>query len=176
VEKEINGERVPLPMIINKANEQSIESITSLISESKKEVLSGKDVVIHRKSTIGDRLYYHMPGFIRLFVWKFLLNHPRLVFRQMGNVAITSLGMMAKINGWFIPISIHPISFGIGAIIKKPVVVNDEIKIREIMNMTILIDHDVVDGASMARFISELTKNIEKGIFLESELNIMSQV
>jgi len=34
------------------------------------------------------------------------------------------------------------------------------------MNITVLMDHDVIDGASMARFINELTKNIETGIFL----------
>lgn len=84
----------------------------------------------------------------------------------MGNVAITSLGMYGKINGWFLPISIHPICFGVGSIIKKPIVIKDKIEVREIMNITVLMDHDVIDGASMARFINELTKNIETGIFL----------
>jgi pyruvate/2-oxoglutarate dehydrogenase complex dihydrolipoamide acyltransferase (E2) component len=32
--------------------------------------------------------------------------------------------------------------------------------------MTILLDHDVIDGAPMARFIKKLSKNIENGIFL----------
>ena len=32
--------------------------------------------------------------------------------------------------------------------------------------MTILLDHDVIDGAPMARFIRELVVNIEKGIEL----------
>ncbi|MGM0498153.1 MAG: 2-oxo acid dehydrogenase subunit E2 [Bacteroidota bacterium] len=36
-------------------------------------------------------------------------------------------------------------------------------KIREILNMTILIDHDVIDGAYMVRFLKELTRNIEMG-------------
>jgi pyruvate/2-oxoglutarate dehydrogenase complex dihydrolipoamide acyltransferase (E2) component len=84
----------------------------------------------------------------------------------MGNVSITSLGMVGKINGWFIPISIHPICFGIGSIIKKPVVKDDKIEIGEILNITVLMDHDVVDGAPMARFIKDLSKNIENGIFL----------
>ncbi len=34
------------------------------------------------------------------------------------------------------------------------------------LNMTILLDHDVMDGAPMVRFISALTKNIESGIEL----------
>jgi pyruvate/2-oxoglutarate dehydrogenase complex dihydrolipoamide acyltransferase (E2) component len=32
--------------------------------------------------------------------------------------------------------------------------------------MTVLLDHDVIDGAQMARFISDLSKNIERGIKL----------
>lgn len=84
----------------------------------------------------------------------------------MGNVAVTSLGMYGKINGWFIPISIHPICFGIGAVVKKPVVVDDKIEIGEIMNLTVLVDHDVIDGGTVARFINALNNNFENGLFL----------
>jgi pyruvate/2-oxoglutarate dehydrogenase complex dihydrolipoamide acyltransferase (E2) component len=84
----------------------------------------------------------------------------------MGNVVVTSLGMYGKINGWFVPISIHPVCFGIGSVMKKPVVKDDNIEIRDILNLTVMIDHDVIDGGSMARFISALNKNIEAGMFL----------
>lgn len=40
---------------------------------------------------------------------------------------------------------------------------DNDIKIREILNMTILIDHDVIDGAPMVRFLNDLTKYIETG-------------
>ena len=82
----------------------------------------------------------------------------------MGNVAFTSIGMMGKVNGWFIPISVHPICFGVSSMIKKPAVIDDKIEIREMLNMTILLDHDVIDGAPMARFVSDLTKNVESGL------------
>ena len=101
---------------------------------------------------------------MRRSVWKILLGNPKLAFRKMGNVVITSVGMMGKLNGWFIHRSVHPISFGIGSVLKKPVVIHDEIKIREILNMTILVDHDLIDGASMVRFLNDLTREIENGI------------
>jgi pyruvate/2-oxoglutarate dehydrogenase complex dihydrolipoamide acyltransferase (E2) component len=84
----------------------------------------------------------------------------------MGNVAFTSIGMMGSVDGWFIPISVHPICFGIGSIIKKPAVVDDRIEIREKLKMSILIDHDVIDGAPVARFINHLSGNIENGFNL----------
>lgn len=57
----------------------------------------------------------------------------------------------------------HPVSFGVGSVIMKPVVAGNEIKPREILNMTILVDHDVIDGAPMVRFLGDLTEFIESG-------------
>lgn len=163
VEKDLNGQKIPIPLIIEKANERSIESITKQICEARDQTLTDNDIVLHSKSSRLERCYYSLPGFVRRFFWQYLLWHPRLAYSKMGNVAITSVGMISRVNGWFIPISVHPICFGIGKISKKPVIINDKIEIREIMNITVLIDHDVVDGGLMARFINNLVDNIEKG-------------
>jgi pyruvate/2-oxoglutarate dehydrogenase complex dihydrolipoamide acyltransferase (E2) component len=163
VEKNINGQKVPIPLIIEKANERSIASITKQINDARDKELTDKDIVLHAKSNQFERIYYLLPGFVRRSFWRFFLMHPRLAFERMGNVAVTSIGMAGNVSGWFIPISVHPICFGISTIAKKPIVVDNKIEIREILNMTVLIDHDVIDGAPMARFISELSSNIEKG-------------
>ena len=166
VEKNLNGQKVPIPLIIEKTNEISIEAISMQINDAKNKQLSNKEIVLQKKADRLERIYYFLPRFIRRYVWKYLLRNPKLTFKKMGNVAITSIGMMGQIKGWFIPISIHPICFGLSSIIKKPTVIKDRIEIREILNMSILLDHDVIDGAPMARFISELSKNIENGLNL----------
>lgn len=166
VEKELNGKKVPIPLVIEKANERSIESITKQIREAKTQTLTDKDIVLQNKSNKLERFYYNLPGFLRRYFWRYLINHPLSAFNKMGNVAITSVGMIGNANGWFIPISVHPICFGIGKVSKKPAVVNDVVEIREILNLTVLLDHDVVDGGQMARFISKLSENIENGIEL----------
>lgn len=163
VEKEINGKKVPIPLLIKNANEKSIEEITLEIETARMQVLSGNDVVLHSKPKLYEQLYYYLPGFVRRMIWQIMLKNPGTAYKNMGNVSITSLGMMGKINGWFIPVSIHPISFGIGSIIKKAVVVDNEVKVREILNMTILLDHDVIDGAPMVRFVNDLCRAIENG-------------
>jgi pyruvate/2-oxoglutarate dehydrogenase complex dihydrolipoamide acyltransferase (E2) component len=163
VQKEIGDKKVPIPLVIKKTNEKSVTEITQEIEKSKNEILSDKDIVLNRKPKPYERLYYILPGCIRRSFWKFMLRHPRIAYKNMGNVAITSLVMAGHINGWFIHKSVHPISFGIGSIIKKPVVIENEIKIREILNMTILFDHDVIDGTPFARFLKDLSKSIEYG-------------
>lgn len=80
-----------------------------------------------------------------------------------GTVGVTSLGTMGQMRGWAIPVSILPVCFALGSIVKKPGVVKDRIEIREYLQMTILIDHDVVDGAPAARFVSRLTELVESG-------------
>ena len=76
---------------------------------------------------------------------------------------ITSVGMMGRVNGWVIPVSVHPLCFAIGSIIRKPGVVDDRVEIREYLSMTVLVDHDVIDGAPAVRVLSRLTKLVESG-------------
>ena len=168
VEKEINGARVPIPLLIEKAQELSIEEISRLIQDAKSKPLTDKDIVLHRKRQKSERLYYILPGFLRRWFWRYLLKNPKLAFRKMGNVSFSSLGMMGAVKGWFIPISIHPVCFGVSSIVKQPAIVDDQVAIREMLKMSILMDHDVMDGAPMARFIAELSQNIEKGLNLNS--------
>jgi pyruvate/2-oxoglutarate dehydrogenase complex dihydrolipoamide acyltransferase (E2) component len=163
VEKKTGEKRVPMPLVIKRVNQKSLIEITKEIEQARNESLSENTVVLNKKTSMSERLYYHLPGFLRRMVWRVMLNYPRFLYEKMGNAAVTSVGMFGKINGWFIHSTIHPVSFGVGAVIKKPAVVNDEIVIREILNMTVLIDHDVIDGAPMVRFVNSLIRKIEKG-------------
>lgn len=167
VEKVLGNQKIPIPLVIEKADKKSAVEISSEILEAQDQVLSENDVVLSKKSTRAENLYYHLPGFLRRAVWRAMLSNPKIAFNKMGNVVITSVGMMGKINGWFIHRSIHPLSFGVGSIIKKTVVIKGEIKIRDILNMTILSDHDVMDGAPMVRFLQDLTSHIESGIGID---------
>ncbi len=163
VEKSVGDEKVPIPLIIEQAEKKSAQEITAEIRVAKEKSFSERDVVLHRKPSVAEKLYCHLPGFLRRLIWRFMLSHPTIAYKNMGNAVLTSIGMMGRFNGWFLHTSVHPVSFGIGSIIKKPWVVRDEILIREILSVTILLDHDVIDGAPMARFISDLTKRLEKG-------------
>lgn len=163
VEKKIGDSKVPIPLVIESTNKKSAVEITQEIENAKSQQLKPNDIVLKKQSTIYQRLYYHLPGFLRRLFWTLILKNPKAAYKTMGNAAVTSIGMIAKINGWFIHKSVHPISFGIGSVLRKPVVIDNEIKIREILNMTVLVDHDVIDGAPMVRFLDDLTNYLETG-------------
>ena len=165
IEREVKGKKVPLPYVIRKTNEKSISEIYREIKGGQSQSIKdeGNFVLGERKNEYLMKLYYSMPGFLRKMIWKTIIGSPFYTKQNMGTVIITSVGMMGKINGWVIPTSIHPLSFGIGSIVKKPGVIDDRIEIREYLYMTAAVDHDIIDGAPAVRALSRLTRLIEGG-------------
>jgi pyruvate/2-oxoglutarate dehydrogenase complex dihydrolipoamide acyltransferase (E2) component len=166
VEKEIKGEKVPLPLVIRKVNEKTLTDIHYEIKSAKEqEVISEKDYILgENQYKWAMKLYVSLPQFLRLMIWKrFILKKPFLMKKMSGTIVVTSVGMVGNVRGWVIPVSLLPMCFALGSIVKKPGVFKGQIEIREYLYMTILIDHDVIDGAPAARFVSRLTELIESG-------------
>ena len=165
IEREIQGKKVPLPYVIRKTNEKSFTDIRNEIRNGQNQSIEneGDYILGEKKNNLSMKLYYTLPGFIRRIIWKKIIQSPFITKQNMGTVIITSIGMMGKINGWVIPVSVHPLCFAIGSIIKKPGVIDDRIEIREYLYMTVLVDHDVIDGAPAVRALSKLTKLVESG-------------
>jgi pyruvate/2-oxoglutarate dehydrogenase complex dihydrolipoamide acyltransferase (E2) component len=59
-----------------------------------------------------------------------------------------------------------PLSVFVGEIARKPGFVGDRIEAREFLSMTILFDHDVVDGGPMALFLQRLRDLMERAAYL----------
>lgn len=165
IERKLGGEKIPLPYVIRKTNEKSISEICEEIKAGQSQSIKdeGNYVLGEKKNEYFMKLYYSMPGFVRNIIWRKIIQSPFFTKQNMGTVVVTSVGMMGKINGWVIPTSVHPLSFGIGSIIKKPGVIDDKIEIREYLYMTVSVDHDVIDGAPAVRALSKLSKLVEGG-------------
>jgi len=165
VEKKVEGKRVPIPLLIRDVSMKSMlqlhteikNAVESNIEDKKKYVMNDSD------QSFALIVFLKFPQFIRLIIWRFVLRNPQRIKKMMGTIVVTSVGMMGKVHGWFIPSSIHPLSFALGSIVRKPGVVGEQIQIREFLHMTILIDHDVVDGAPAARFVARLVDIMQKG-------------
>lgn len=71
-------------------------------------------------------------------------------------------------GGWGIGLGAHTLSVAIGGIAEKPLAVDGGIEIREVVNLTLSFDHDIVDGAPAARFAKRLKERIEGGDGLET--------
>ena len=78
VEKKIGDKKVPIPIVIEKTNQKTALEIAMEIETAKNQELSNNEIVINKQSNLSERLYYHMPGFIRRTVWKFMLRNPKI--------------------------------------------------------------------------------------------------
>jgi pyruvate/2-oxoglutarate dehydrogenase complex dihydrolipoamide acyltransferase (E2) component len=88
--------------------------------------------------------------------------------KHIGTIGVTSIGTKGKFPGGVIPLGgTATILFVIGGIQKKPGVINDKIEIREFLNMTITVNHDLIDGGLLTRFEERLNDLIENAFELK---------
>jgi pyruvate/2-oxoglutarate dehydrogenase complex dihydrolipoamide acyltransferase (E2) component len=93
---------------------------------------------------------------------------PTIAVSMGGTVALTSVGMFGgSHSGWGLSPTLHPLGLVVGGIAWKPAVVDGRIEPREILNLTVTFDHDVVDGAPATRFVRRLVELIESGCGLD---------
>ena len=77
-----------------------------------------------------------------------------------GTFSITNYG---AIGGWFgVPVINYPQSgiLGIGRIYQKPVVENGEIRVGNVMPLSLSVDHRIVDGAGATEFLLDVASGI----------------
>jgi pyruvate/2-oxoglutarate dehydrogenase complex dihydrolipoamide acyltransferase (E2) component len=93
---------------------------------------------------------------------------PTIITPMSGTVAVTSVGLFGGgHSGWGLTPTPQSLGLVVGGIAWKPAVVEGRIEPREILNLTVMFDHDVVDGAPAARFTRRLVELIESGSGLD---------
>jgi hypothetical protein len=95
---------------------------------------------------------------------------PAILVSMEGTVAITSVGMFGGgHSGWGLTPTGTSLGLVVGGMAWKPAVVEGRVEPREILNLTVLFDHDVVDGAPATRFVRRLVELIESGYGLDED-------
>lgn len=155
--------RVAIPHIIRAANHKSVFEISDEIR-----AVQARPARSEQRSGRLPSLAQRVPRFVRMFFYWFLRQSPQRLKQTSGTAVITSVGMFGRGSGWgmtFLPL--HTLGLTVGGIARKPVVVDDQIAVRDILHLTLAFDHDVVDGAPAARFAQELVDRLERGAALE---------
>ncbi len=78
-----------------------------------------------------------------------------------GTFTVTNSGVFGSL--FFTPRINPPESaiLGLGKIMKQPIVINEEIAIRSMMNLCLSYDHRVIDGETAVKFLQEIKRALE---------------
>lgn len=157
IDIELEGRRFPMSHILRAAQTRSFielhEEIRAVQADAKR---SGS-----RKRWPRLRWFFRLPVWMRDRVYDYLYASPVRVKRNTGTVGLTALGMFVEMGGWGIHRPTHNCSVVIGGIEPKPVARVGEVVVREILNVTIGVNHDVVDGIPAARFANRFRELVE---------------
>ena len=155
---------VAIPHIVRAANRKTVRQISDEIRAVQARPESSRQR--GGLAAMGQRA----PWFARrLFYWA-LRKNPHLLKQMAGTVIVTSVGMFGQGGGWglgYLPM--HTLCLTVGGIARKPGVNDGVIAVREILSLTISLDHDIVDGAPAARFVQTLRDLIEKATVLDED-------
>ena len=78
-----------------------------------------------------------------------------------GTFAITNYGISGSLFGTPIIMPPHAAILGIGAVNKRPVIINDAIAIRQMAYLNLSFDHRIIDGAQADKFLSKIKNTLE---------------
>ena len=161
VETTVDGERMGVPHVVRGANRRSLRSIHDEIRTAQR---STDPADLSRWEAAAFRL----PGPVRRLVWRLPQWFPRRWKDRAGTVAVTAVGMFGEGGGWAVSPTNYTLQLTVGGIDEQPRVVDGELLTRELLDLTVTFDHDVVDGAAAARFVDRLRELVEGAHGLET--------
>jgi pyruvate/2-oxoglutarate dehydrogenase complex dihydrolipoamide acyltransferase (E2) component len=83
--------------------------------------------------------------------------------KRFGVVGVTAVGMFGSGPMWLVPLTSATVTVAVGAIVKRPALVDGGLQEREHLCLTVSFDHDIVDGAPAARFLSRFAELLSCG-------------
>ena len=82
--------------------------------------------------------------------------------QRIGTVAVTAVGMFAGGGGFGVTsLTLMSLEVIVGGMTQRPRVVDGQAVVRDVLDLTVAIDHNVVDGAPAARFAAEFRELLE---------------
>lgn len=166
LELEVEGIQFPRQLIIRQANRKTAEEISREIESARtayreQNVLGKEDRWALRFMAVLNLF----PGCIRRGLLKLAVKNPLTIKKNGGTIHYTSVAGISQCSGFVIPImtSVHSVDFTLGSITAKPVYRNGTAEEREILSITIMFNHGVIDGAPASRFVNCLKHIIEQG-------------
>ena len=158
VEVEVEDRQFALARVLRGINRRCVRNINDEIRSIQEAGMTSLPAGLRN----GSRFFLRMPGFLRRLIVRLLLCSPRSTRRHTGTLLVTAVGMFGGGAGWgFSAPGIHNLSVVIGGIATRAPETPTESNPREVLCLTVSANHEVVDGAPLARFVRKFREQIE---------------
>ncbi len=146
VEIQSGDRRIPIPHVFKATNRKSLHQIHE-------ELRGVQERPQATRASRFMRWFLRAPAFIRRAFYWIVMRFPATFRDESSSVIVTAVGMFGHGGGWAITMPNFTLSVAVGGIEAKPGIHLGEIAVREYLDLTLSIDHDIVDGAPAARFV-----------------------
>ncbi|HEY3560620.1 MAG TPA: 2-oxo acid dehydrogenase subunit E2 [Kribbella sp.] len=152
IEVDVNGKPFAFTHVLRDASRRTVQDLYDEIQAMKSDP--------HLSPSVQKEPWVHayllLPAFVRVALLGALHRLPRRQQSLAGTVGVTAVGMFGAGAGWGIGFQLHTLSVVVGGIARRPILFQGVLVEREFLQLTISLDHDVVDGAPAARFVRRL--------------------
>ena len=159
IEADLNGSQFAFTHVLRDAGSRTIADLQREIHDVKADPQLSPSV----RMAPWARAYLLMPGFARVSLLGALHRLPHRQRALAGTVGVTAVGMFGAGGGWGIAFQLHTLSIVIGGITRRPILFQGRLVERDFLQLTVSVDHDIVDGAPTARFVSRLRELLTGG-------------
>jgi pyruvate/2-oxoglutarate dehydrogenase complex dihydrolipoamide acyltransferase (E2) component len=157
-----DGALVPVSYVVRGANRKSLAEINDELRQAVRSDLAGDPGVSYRRRIM------RLPRSARRLLWWWVTRDPDRFRRQWGTVMLSNVGSCMLPRPFFaMADSFFTCTLTIGGRYERVAWVDGRPEPRQTLNVTVTVDHDIVDGGPAARFGQTLTRLIEEGAGLD---------
>jgi len=154
----------PREVVIRRAQDQSAPDIYSELETARtRHCETGEMSDEDRWARRAMRAIRWLPRFVRIGIIRLIVKSAFRIKERGGTTLVTSVGKFAAIPGHAFTFSTGPRAavFVVGGVVDKPWAHAGEIVLRSVLSLSVIVDHDLVDGAPAARFAERLRELVE---------------
>jgi pyruvate/2-oxoglutarate dehydrogenase complex dihydrolipoamide acyltransferase (E2) component len=166
VEVSVQGQSFPMNHVVRSADRRDAADLHHEIHRVKQQPGSSDTLRMERST----QWYLHVPGPVRRRVLMGTLHRlPDLQRRLIGTVGLTSVGMHGRGAGTGFPFLLHTLDVLVGGLEdRRSVSEAGAAETRQLLWVSLVADHDVVDGVPLTRFVAAFRDALESGDALGS--------
>ncbi|HPG60110.1 MAG TPA: 2-oxo acid dehydrogenase subunit E2 [Candidatus Wallbacteria bacterium] len=155
-----NGEKYVGLSILKNCENKSFSNINEDFTAIKE---TPYEKTVHHKNR---QIFLMIPDFLRIFLFKLFCKPFPSKMREIGGTcAFTSVGKFGV--DFTTPLSPKSITFSLGRVCKRPMVIEGALQARTCAYITLTYDHRIADGAQCASLGARLKDIIENGDWIK---------